>query len=145
MSSAVGASVPRLGGCTHKRLSRRADLVEPFCAAHDPRALHARDSERFGKDRTEVARVDADDDRLGFRRVDQRAEGVEDGREAELFPDGGDADHGGVVDRGKEEEEGGLGRDLGEGRGGEGRDGATEGEKDVGRAGRRGRRLVTVL
>lgn len=89
--------------------------------------------------------MDADDDRLGFRRVDQRAEGVEDGREAELFPDGGDADHGGVVQRGKEEEEGGFGRDLGEGRGGQGRDGATEGEKDVGRAGRRGRRLVTVL
>lgn len=89
--------------------------------------------------------MDADDDRFRFRRVDQRAEGVEDGREAELFPDGGDANHRGVVQRREEEEEGRLCRDLGERGGREGRDGAAEREEDVGRTGRGRRRLVAVL
>lgn len=89
--------------------------------------------------------MDADNDRFRFRRVDQRAEGVEDGREAELFPDGGDADHRGVVQGREEEEERGLGGDVGERGGREGRDGAAEREKDVGRAGRGCRRLVAVL
>jgi hypothetical protein len=89
--------------------------------------------------------MDADNDRFRFRRVDQRAEGVEDGREAELFPDGGDADHGGMVQRREEEEERGLGGDVREGGGREGRDGAAERQEDVGRTGRGRRCLVAML
>lgn len=130
---------------THVRVPRGADLVEPLGATDDPRPLDASDPQRLCKDGAQVGRVDADDHGLGPGRVDQGPERVEHGRERELLPDWGDADHGGVVQRGEEEHEGRAGRDGREGRGGEGRDGAAEREEDVGRARRRRRGLVAVL
>lgn len=75
-----------------------------------------------------------DDHRRRSGGVDERPEGVEDGRERDRFPHGRDADHGGVVVGGEEEEEGGGLGGGGDGGGGEGHDGAAEGHEDVGGA-----------
>lgn len=126
-------------------LSRDTNLVQPLRTAHHPSPLYPRNPQRLRKDRSKVRRMNTHNHRPGFRRVNQRSKGVEDGREGELFPDGSDADHGGVVEGGEEEEEGRGGGDGGEGGGEEGRDGAAEGEEDVGGARGGGCGFVTVL
>jgi hypothetical protein len=82
-------------------------LVEPFLAAHDPGSFGAEQSQGVGKDRAEVGRVDAEDHGIRSRRVDQRAEGVEDGREAELATDGANEGHRGMMQAGVEEQKAG--------------------------------------
>lgn len=89
--------------------------------------------------------MNADDHGSRPSGVDERSQSIEDGRESKLLANGSDADHGGVVIRGVEEEEGGLSGDGGDVGGGEGGYGAAEGEEDVGGSGGGGGGFVAVL
>jgi len=89
------------------------EFVESVEAVCDGGAGGAESSERFGDEREEGGVVDADELSLSVGGVGERAEEVEEGREAEAFTGPGGVFHGGVMSNGEAEADGGLAEGAG--------------------------------
>jgi hypothetical protein len=130
---------------THICRTGDGDLVESFLATDNPGSPHAQHQERLCKYRAQGLFSDADDHRLWSRRVDERAEEVEDGGKAEFAPDRSEVGERGMVERCEEEEERGVLAQGGYAGRRERGDGDVEGKEQVGTARGGARSTISVL